>query len=80
MTPRTVTKALRAAGIPAIMLAFLAGTALTATAAEDDSDTAEDDSDTAEDEGGYIEEVVVTASKREVNLQDSSLAITAYTG
>ncbi|MCY3813085.1 MAG: hypothetical protein OXH15_14910, partial [Gammaproteobacteria bacterium] len=74
MTSRTVTNALRVAGIPAIILAYLAGTALTATAAEDDSD------DAAEDEGGYIEEVIVTASKREVNLQDSSLAITAYTG
>ena len=74
MTSRTVTNALRVAGIPAIVLAYLAGTALTATAAEDDSDSA------AEDEGGYIEEVIVTASKREVNLQDSSLAITAYTG
>ena len=74
MTPRTVTNPLRAAGILAIILAFLACTALTATAAEDDSD------DAAEDEGGYIEEVIVTASKREVNLQDSSLAITAYTG
>ena len=73
MTPRTVINVLRAAGIPAITVAFLAGTALTATAAEDDSDA-------VEDEGGYIEEVVVTASKREVNLQDSSLAITAYTG
>ena len=74
MTLGTITSLLRAGAIPAIILAFLAGTALTATAAEDDSE------DTAEDEGGYIEEVVVTASKREVNLQDSSLAITAYTG
>ena len=73
MTPRTVTNPLRAVGSPTVFLACAAGAALTATAAEDDSDA-------AEDEGGYIEEVVVTASKREVNLQDSSLAITAYTG
>ena len=74
MTLGTITSLLRAGANPAIILAFLAGTALTATAAEDDSEAA------AEDESGYIEEVVVTASKREVNLQDSSLAITAYTG
>ena len=66
----TISAYLRAAGVPAVFMAMLASTGAIASAAEEE----------AEDENRYIEEVVVTASKREVNLQDSSLAITAYTG
>ena len=62
------SKHLSAIGIPAVFM--LAGAGVIASAAED----------AAEDDDQYIEEVVVTASKREVNLQDSSLAITAFTG
>ena len=60
---------LGAAGIPAVLLALLISPAATASEA----------GESADDEG-YIEEIIVTASKREVNLQDSSLAITALTG
>ncbi len=69
----STTTNLQTAGIPAVFIAILAGVGLVASAAED---TAED----AADDNRYIEEIIVTASKREVNLQDSSLAITALTG
>lgn len=64
---------LRAAGVPAVIAALLATAGPTASAGVD---TAEGSAD----QDRYIEEVIVTASKREVNLQDSSLAITAFTG
>ena len=70
MRSKITANCLRAAGIPAVLMAMLASTGAIASAAEEE----------AEDENRYIEEVIVTASKREVNLQDSSLAITAYTG
>ena len=62
------TNRLSAAGIPAVLLALLVSPAATASEADE------------ADEESPIEEVIVTASKREVNLQDSSLAITALTG
>ena len=34
----------------------------------------------SENDDALVEEIIVTATKREVNLQDSSLAITAFTG